>query len=121
MRIRTVLASLTAAGLMASPALADDGQYGPQLSRILTEVAAGACPIALMQPALLAACNGQIEGMAPSLRSLGAVEAVTFLSAEDMPGGRVETYSVRFAGGRTMTWLIGQEHEGKFRIVGSGG
>lgn len=121
MRIRTILAGAAAVGLMAFPAMADDGQYAPQLSRILAEAAAGTCPLALMQPSLLDACNAQIEGMSPALRSLGAVEAVTFVSAEDTAEGRVETYSVKFAGGRTMNWVIGQEHEGKFRVVGSGG
>ena len=121
MRIRTVLAGLTAAGLMAFPAMADDGQYGPQLTRMLSEAAAGSCSIGLMQSTVLDACNAQIEGMSPALRSLGALESVTFVSAEDTAQGRVETYNVKFAGGRTMTWVIGLEVEGKFGVVGSGG
>jgi hypothetical protein len=46
---------------------------------------------------------------------------MTFVSAVDTPDGRVESYSVKFAGGRTMTWFIGQESEGKFAAVGAGG
>ena len=121
MRVRTILAGLTAASLMAFPAMAQDGQYAPQLTRILTEAANGTCLEALMGRSLLDACNGQIEGMAPGLRSLGAIETVTFVSAEDTPGGRVETYSVKFAGGQTLIWFIGQESEGKFSAVGTGG
>lgn len=121
MRIRMILAGVAAAGLMAFPAMADDGQYAPQLNRILAEAADGTCLAAYMAPALLDACNGQIDGTAPALRALGAVETMTLVSAEDTPDGRVETYSVKFAGGRTMTWVIGQEREGKFGVVGAGG
>ncbi len=121
MRIRMILAGMAAAGLMAFPTMAQDGQYAPQLTRILAEAAEGTCLAAYMAPALLDACNGQIEGTAPALRSLGAIETMTFVSAEDTAEGRVETYSVKFARGRTMTWFIGQEHDGKFSVVGSGG
>ena len=121
MRVHLMLAGVAAAGLMAFPALADDGQYAPQLNRILTEAAEGTCLAAFMAPTLLDACNGQIEGLSPALQAMGAVETVTFVSAEDTPNGRVETYSVKFAGGRAMNWFIGQEHEGKFNVVGTGG
>lgn len=121
MRIRMVLAGIAAAGLMVFPAMAQDGQYGPQLNRILTEAATGTCLAALMAPPLLDACNGQIGAMAPGLRSLGAVETMTFVSAEDTPQGRVETWSVKFANGPTLTWFIGQEQDGKFSAVGTGG
>lgn len=121
MRIRVFLAGVAAAGLMAFPAMAEDGQYAPQLNRILTEAAQGTCLAALMQQPLLDACNGQIQAMAPGLSALGAVQTVTFVSAEDTPGGRVETYNVTFAGGRTMSWFIGQEQDGKFAVVGTGG
>lgn len=120
MRIRMMLAGVTVAGLMAFPAMADDGQYAPQLSRILTEAADGTCLSALMDASLLDACNGQIEGLAPTLRALGAIETMTFVSATDTPEGRVETYSVKFAAGRTMTWVIGLERDGKFSNVGTG-
>lgn len=121
MRVRMILAGVVAAGLMAFPALADDGQYQPQLTRILAEAAEGTCLAAFMAPALLDACNGQIEGMSPRLRALGAIVTMTFVSAEDTPEGRVETYSVEFASGRTMTWIIGHESDGRFGVVGSGG
>ena len=121
MRIRLILAGAAAAGLMAFPAMAEDGQYAPQLNRILTEAAEGTCLAAFMAPSLLDACNGQIEGMSPALRAMGAVETMTFVNAEDTADGRVETYSVKFAGGRTITWVIGHERDGKFSVVGSGG
>ena len=121
MRIRLVLAGMAAAGLMAFPAMAEDGQYAPQLTRILSEAADGTCLAAFMQPALLDACNGQIEGMAASLAALGAIETIILVSAEETPEGRVETYSVKYAGGRTLTWIIGHEEAGKFGVVGTGG
>lgn len=121
MRIQTVLASVAAAAFMAFPAMAQDGQYGEPLNRIVTEAAAGSCNIALMGPAVLDACNGQIEGMAPALTALGAIESMTFVRAEETPAGRVETWSVKYAGGQTITWVIGQMHDGKFDIVGAGG
>ena len=121
MRIRTFWAGVTAAGLMAFPVTAQDGQYAPQLTRILTEAAGGTCLEALMATSLLDVCNGQIQGMAPALNALGAIETVTFVSAEDTAEGRVETYSVKFSTGRTMTWFIGHESDGKFSVVGSGG
>jgi len=121
MRIGMVLASVAAAGLMAFPAMAEDGQYAPQLTRIINEAAQGTCLAALMAQPLLDACNGQIAGMSPALQALGAIETITFVSAEDTPQGKVETYSVKFTGGRTMNWFIGQEAEGKFTVVGAGG
>ena len=48
-----------------------------------------------MAPSLLDACNGQIAGMSPVLRAMGAIE--------------------------TMNWVIGQERDGKFSVVGAGG
>jgi hypothetical protein len=121
MRVRMMLAAVATAGLLAFPAMAEDGQYAPQLSRIMTEAAAGTCLAELMAQPLLDACNAQIAAMAPSLNALGPVETMTFVSAEDTPGGRVESYSVKFTGGRTMTWFIGQESGGKFAVVGAGG
>ena len=57
MRINRVLAGVVAAGLVAFPAMAQDGQYATQLTRILEEAAAGTCLAALMAPPLLDACN----------------------------------------------------------------
>ena len=121
MRIQNMLAAAAAAAaLIAFPAMAQDGQYREQLSRILTEAAGGSCSVALMAPALLDACNAQIEGMSPGLRSLGAIESMTFVSAEDTPQGRVETWAVKFSGGMTLNWVIGQvQPDGKFNVVGT--
>ena len=121
MRIAMMLAGVAAAGLMAFPAMAQEGRYAPQLTRILEEAAKGNCLPALMAPSLLDACNGQIQGMAPALEALGAVETMTFVSALDTPDGPVETYTVKFAGGQTLDWVIGQERDGKFSTVGTAG
>lgn len=122
MRIRLMMAGVAAAGLMAFPAMADDGQYGEQLGQMLVEAAAGTCSEALMAAALLNACSGQIAGMAPGLQALGAIESMTFVSAEDTPGGRVETWSVTFASGQTVNWFIGgREPDGKFAAAGRAG
>lgn len=122
MRIQIMLAGVAAAALMAFPASAQDGQYRDQLSRIITEAAGGTCLAALMAPSLLDACNGQIAGMAPALTSLGAIESLTLVSAEETPGGRIETWAVKFAAGVTLNWVIGGvQPDGKFNIVGTGG
>jgi hypothetical protein len=122
MRIRMMLAGVAAAGLMAFPAMALDGQFGPQLREMLSEAAEGSCNEALMAPGLLSACQGQIGSMAEGLRSLGVIESMTFVSAEDTPNGRVETWSVKFAGGQTLNWFIGQQQpDGKFSAAGTGG
>lgn len=122
MGIRVILAGVAAAGLMAFPAMAQDGQYGEQLNRIVAEATAGTCLEALMAPSLLDACNnGQIEGMAPALSALGTIEAATFVSARDTPDGRVETWAVKFSGGRTMNWVIGHLQNGRFGAVGTAG
>lgn len=121
MRVRMILAGVAAAGLMAFPAMAQDGEYAPQLTRIITEAAEGTCLAAYMAPSLLDVCNGQIEGLSPALQAMGAIETMTFVSARDTSEGKVETWSVKFAGGRTMNWFIGQEHDGKFSVVGTGG
>lgn len=120
MRIRMMLASAAAAGLMAFPAMAGDGQYAPQLTRIIGEAAQGTCLADLMAQSLLDACSSQIAAMSPALQALGAIESMTFVSAEDTPAGKVETYSVKFVSGRTMNWFIGQEQDGKFTVVGAG-
>lgn len=121
MRIRALLAAAAATGLMAFPAMAQEGEYRPQLTRILEEAANGTCLAALMSESLLSACQGQIAGMAPALASLGTIESITFVSAEDRPGGRVETWAVKYTGGRTINWVIGEMHDGKFAVVGTAG
>jgi len=121
MRIGAILAGVASAGLLAFPAMAEEGRYAPQLTRILEEAVNGSCLAALMAPSLLDACNGQIAGMAPALASLGAIETITFVSVQETPDGPVETYSVKYAGGQTLNWVIGQEREGKFSTVGTAG
>lgn len=121
MRIQMMLAAAAGAAMIAFPALAQDGQYREPLNRIITEATAGTCLEALMAPALLDACNAQIEGMAPALSAMGAIESMTFVSAEDTPDGPVETWSVKYAGGQTLLWAIGQMKDGKFATVGVSG
>ena len=121
MRIQIMLAGVAAAALMALPAMAQDGQYREPLTRIITEAADGVCLEALMQPPLLDACNGQIQGMAPALAAMGAIETMTFVRSQETPEGPVETWAVTYAGGQTLTWVIGQVQDGKFATVGVSG
>ena len=121
MRIGMILAGVASASLLAFPAMAQEGRYAPQLTRIIEEAAKGTCLAALMAPSLLDACNGQIAAMSPALAAMGAVETITFVSAQETPEGTVETYSVKFTGGQTLRWVIGQERDGKFSVVGAGG
>ncbi len=121
MRIQTFLAGVVAAALTALPAMAQDGQYREPLTRIITEAAAGVCLEALMGPALLDACNSQIQGMAPALAAMGAIESMTFVRSEDTPDGPVETWAVKFGGGQILTWSIGQMKDGRFQTVGVSG
>lgn len=117
MRISLLLAGVAMAGMTAFSASAQDGQYAPALTRMLTEAAAGNCPADLMADELLAACQGQIAAMAAGLNSLGEIETMTYLGTEATPEGPVEMYSVVFSGGATMTWGIGQMQDGKFRAA----
>jgi len=119
MRIGVLLAGVAAAGLMAFPAMARDGQYGTQLTRILTDAASGTCLAELMAESVLTVCNGQIAMMSQALGSLGAIVSTTFVSAADTPEGRVETWSVQYASGMTLNWVIGNMQDGKFSVVGT--
>lgn len=122
MRIRMMLAGVVAAGLMALPAMAQDAEYGEPLRLMLTDAAGGTCSEAWMAPGLLSACQAQIAGMSAGLQALGAIESMTFVSARDTPEGRMETWTVAYAGGQTLTWFIGQRQpDGKFAAVGTGG
>ncbi|MDP3803819.1 hypothetical protein [Brevundimonas sp.] len=120
-------AAAAAASLLAFPALAQDaapadGAFRAPLGEILVAAAEGTCLEALMAPGLFSACQGQIAGMAPALAGLGAIEAMTFVGAEDTPDGPVERWSVGYAGGQTLVWVIGQrQDDGKFRTVGTAG
>jgi hypothetical protein len=125
MRMRLMLAAMAVAGLTASTAMAgamtDEGQYSQPLTQMLTQAAAGTCSPDLMAEGLLTACQAQIANMAPALKSLGAVQTVALTKSETTAGGVIETYLVTFAGGQTMTWIIGGIHDGKFNSLFSGG
>lgn len=123
MRTHVLLAGLAAAAFaFPAAAQAPAGEYGDALKSLITQAAAGTCDATLMAEGLLNACNQQIAQMAPGLTSLGAVESVTFVSAEDTPQGKMETWTVKFAGGHSMTWFIGKRQaDGKFTAAGTNG
>lgn len=117
MRPRLMITALTAVSVLAFSAIAQEGQYGGALRRMIDETAAGSCPADIMGEQLLAACQQQLPQMSAGLASLGAVESITFVGAEDRPDGRVETWEVKFASGQTLTWGIGGLNEGKFDVA----
>lgn len=119
MRVSLLLAGVAAASLTAFSAMAQEGQYEAGLTKMLTEAAAGRCPADVMGEQLLAACNAQISGMAPAMASLGAIEEMTFMSADEVEGKRHEVYRVRFASGQVLTWRIGGLTEGRFDTAGT--
>lgn len=123
MRPSLLLAGLAAAALTAPAfAQAPAGEYGDALKTMITQAAAGTCPADLMAEQLLTACNQQIAQMAPGLTSLGAVESVTFIEVLDTPEGRMERWTVKFAGGHSMVWFIGaRQADGKFNAAGTNG
>lgn len=123
MRTPFLLAGLAAAAFaFPAAAQAPAGEYGDALKTMITQAADGTCAADLMAAGLLTACNQQIAQMAPGLTSLGAVESVTFVRAEDTPQGKMEIYTVKFAGGQSMTWFIGQRQaDGKFDAAGTNG
>lgn len=121
---KTVLAAAFAGLLIAFPALSQEaqtGEYADALRRMITETASGTCPEDVMGGGLLEACRQQLAQMSAGLASLGAIESMTFVSAEDTPGGRVETYAVRFASGQTLNWGIGGVQDGKYTVAYAGG
>lgn len=124
MRINRLAAALVvAASLGAIPALAQqsEGEYAADLQRMIAETAAGTCPADIMAEQLLTVCQQQLPQMSAGLASLGAVQSVTFKSAEDGPTGLVETYDVVFANGVTLVWGIGAKADGKYSIAYAGG
>lgn len=124
MRPALMFAAAAVAGLTAFSALAQEaasGQYETALRRMISETAAGTCPEDIMAEGLLTACRQQLPQMSAGLSSLGAIESVTFVRAEDTPQGRVELYTVRFAGGQSLNWGIGAESGGKFGVAFAGG
>lgn len=122
MRIRLMLAGLAVAGLTASTALAEDGVYAASLTRLVNDAAEGTCTAELMGEGLLKACQEQIGTLGPALKGLGAAQTVTLTKSETPSVGLVETYAVAYAGGQTLTWVIGVRHEdGKFDTLYVGG
>jgi hypothetical protein len=117
MRLNLMLVVAAVAGLTSFSAMAaqeNEGQYAADLQRMITDVASGSCPTDIMAGPLLAACQEQLPQMSAGLAELGAVQSVTFVSAEDTPDGRIETYTVTFATGVTLTWGIGSKQDGKY-------
>lgn len=127
MRLILTLAAALAAGALAPPAAAQtaapaaEGQYQDALRRMIVDTAAGSCPADIMGATLLAACQQQLAHMAPGLASLGGIESITFVRAEERPEGRVEIYAVKFAAGPTLNWGIGGLKDGKFDVAFAGG
>jgi len=123
MRATTILAMLMAFGLTTATVAqeAPAGEYAEALQRMITETAAGTCPEDVMAGTLLDACRQQLAQMSAGLASLGAIETVTFVRAEDGPTGRVEVYAVRFASGQSLNWGIGGLQDGRFTIAYAGG
>ncbi len=111
---------LTAALLVTATnadAAAEQGEYAGALRRMISESAAGRCPDDVMATRLLAACREQLPTMGPALAKLGAITDMSFIKAETGANGRVETYSVAFAGGEKAIWSIGGQTDGKFAVA----
>lgn len=115
---KAILVLAVLSGAAASAQAVGGGEYGPALRRMVTEAATGRCPAELMAEPLLSACRDQMPQMRPALAALGAVEDVAFVKAETHDdagkGARVETYAVKYAGGKTTLWSIGNRKDGKF-------
>ncbi|KQS57604.1 hypothetical protein ASG17_02500 [Brevundimonas sp. Leaf363] len=111
------LAALVATGAQAQSSAPGGGEYGADLTRMITSVAGGACPDDIMGGQLLTACQTQLAGMQAGLSSLGAVESASLLQSQDATQGRIETYRVRFAGGQEMNWAIGVKVGGKYEAA----
>ncbi|MBB6503934.1 hypothetical protein F4693_000892 [Sphingomonas endophytica] len=103
-----------AIAMAAAATAAEAGDYGPALRRMLTETAGGRCPDDLMAEPLLSACRAQLPQMQPGLSALGTVGDLSFIKGEGDGDTRVETYAVKFAGGKTAIWSIGHRKNGKY-------
>lgn len=122
MRLSFALAGLvaliaTGAHAQTSTPASAEGEYGADLTRMITATAGGTCPADLMGGQLLSACQAQIAGMQAGLASLGAVESVSLVQSQTVPDGKIETYRVRFAGGQEMNWAIGVKVGGKYEAA----
>lgn len=109
-----IMAAILATTAAGAASAAETGDYGPALRRMLTETAGGRCPDDLMAEPLLSACRAQLPQMQPGLTALGAISDLSFIKAEGDGDTRVETYAVKFAGGKTAIWSIGHRKVGKF-------
>lgn len=115
--MRAIMMAAAITVVTAGGAAADTGEYGAALRQILSEAAAGKCAPDLMAEPLLSACRDQMATMKPGLAALGTVSDVTFIKAEAQGETRVETYSVRYSGGKTTIWSLGNRQQGKFTIA----
>ncbi len=109
-----IMAAILATTAARAASAAEAGDYGPALRRMLTDAAGGRCPEDLMAEPLLSACRAQLPQMQPGLTALGAISDLSFIKAEGDGDTRVETYAVKFAGGKTAIWSIGHRKDGKF-------
>lgn len=115
MRLGLMLAGLAMAGLTATSVLAEEGVYTADLTRMVNDAAEGRCTAELMAENLLKACQEQIAALGPALKDLGAVQSITLAKSETPAVGRVETYVVAYAGGESLTWVIGaRRDDGRF-------
>ncbi len=112
--MRTILAAALAIAAAGGAIAAEGGDYRDALRRMVTEAAEGRCPADIMAEPLLSACRDQMPTMKPALAALGAVSDVTFIKGEAQDDARVETYAVKYAGGKTTIWSIGNRKDGKF-------
>lgn len=109
-----IMAAIVAAAAAGTASAAETGDYGPALRRMLAEAAGGRCPDDLMTDPLLSACRAQLPQMQPDLTALGTIGELSFIKAEGDGDTRVETFAVKFAGGKTALWSIGHRKDGKF-------
>lgn len=109
-----IMAAAIAMTVASAASAAETGEYGPSLRRMLTDTAGGSCPVEIMAEPLLSACRAQLPAMQPGLTALGAISDLSFIKAEGAGDTRIETYAVKFAGGKTAIWSIGNRKDGKF-------
>lgn len=122
MRMRMMLASLAMAGMAATSALAEEGVYTADLTRLVNDAAEGTCTAELMTADLLKACQEQIGTLGPALKGLGAVQSITLTKAETSGSVRLETYVVAYTNGTRLVWAIGaRSSDGRFGALYSTG
>ncbi|HJO64051.1 MAG TPA: hypothetical protein QF469_01805 [Sphingomonas sanguinis] len=117
MRLGLIAAAAWLSTTAATAQTAEQGLYADQLRAMMTAVAAGNCPEALMGEQLLNACRQQLPQMAPAIKAAGAIQSVKFDKSQDANGQRYEKYTISFASGKPSTWVIGGLKDGKFESV----